>query len=59
MNSRLKEMEKLDDKFTEYGYNDAEALEELLEKGYTREDFEEYGNLEWAERTAEDFGIEF
>ena len=40
------------DAFIEYsietGMSDYEAMEELKEKGYTLEDFKEYGNYDWA-----------
>lgn len=40
------------DAFIEYsvktGMSDYEAVDELKEKGYTLEDFKEYGNYDWA-----------
>ena len=58
MTNIIKAMDILANKFIDEGYSDDEALEELLANGYTKEDFKAYGNIEWAEITAKEHGIE-
>ena len=59
MSNVIKGLEKLHEKFLDEGYSDIEALEEIIENGYTKEDMKKYGCYEWAEKTAKENEIDF